>query len=243
MMKHIPVILCTALCSILCLQGCGDFSCGDILKPRFANMGKGADIRALKEKINTYETGVKSGSVSPRKLAIAYQQLGERYIAKKMWDPAIDAMKKAIGLGRTNVIVHHALGTAYAYKARETENADFGNLAEHHYKKALEVSPAFVDAAYGLALLQFYVQDKKEEGIRTLEELSAQRPSFYRGRFALGRFYYETGDTRKSLSVYETLYSNLEEAHSSPDVREYRRLCKENIDRLMQEMSAPGPRR
>ena len=121
------------------------------------------------------------------------------------------------------------------------KNASFGEQAEHHYKKALEVSPAFVDAAYGLALLQFYVQQKREEGIRTLEELSAQRPAFYRGRFALARFYYEAGDTRKSLAVFENLYSSLEEAHSSPNVREYKRLCKENIDRLMQEMSAPGP--
>lgn len=237
-MNYIPVILCTVLCSTLCLQGCGDFSCADILKPRFSKMGKGADILTLKEKIRTYEEGVKSGSESPRKLAIAYQQLGERYLTKKMWDSAIDAMKKAIGHGRSNVIVHHALGTAYAYKARETEDAAFSEQAEYHYKKALAVSPAFVDSAYGLALLQFYVQQKREEGIRTLEELSAQRPAYYRGRFALARFYYETGNPRQSLAVYESLYASLEEAHSSPDVREYKRLCKENIDRLMEEMSA-----
>ena len=78
MMKHIPVVLLAALLGALCLQGCGDFSCGDILKPRFSKMGKGADILTLKEKIRTYEEGVKSGSESPRKLAIAYQQLGER---------------------------------------------------------------------------------------------------------------------------------------------------------------------
>lgn len=242
-MKHIPVALLVLLCISPLLPGCGDFTCSDILKSRFAGMGKGADIPALKEKIRTLEAGVKNGSVPPRKLAIAYQQLGERYLAKKMWDLSIEAMKKAIGHGRSNIIVHHALGTSYAYKAQETGNSSFGGQAEYHYKKALEISPSYVDAAYGLALLQFYVQQKQEEGIRTLEELSAQRPAFYRGRFALARFYYETGDSRKSLAVYENLYSTLEEAHNSPHVTEYKRLCKENIDHLMEEMSSRGTRK
>lgn len=71
-----------------------------------------------------------------------------------------------------------------------------------------------------------------------MEQIVARSRTYYRAHFALGKLYYEQGKPEKALSVYESLYSELEKKSGDSDlIKEYREQCAENIRQLMKELS------
>ena len=129
-------------------------------------------------------------------------------------------------------------GDSVANRGRDLKSDRDIEAAEYQYRRALEINGDFPDAIYGLSILLFYEKKEKEEGLNLMEKLVAGSPTYYRAHFALGRFYYETNQLKKALTVYENLYSELEKKSSdSSTIREYREKCKENIQLLMQELS------
>lgn len=171
------------------------------------------------------------------KIGVLYQNLGGKYNEKGAWDPAIDALQKALGYGRSTPLVHYQLAIAYANRGTQLENKDDIDKGQMHYEKALQIDPNFIEAKYGLAILLFYQKDNsRKKAVQLMEEIAKQKPTFYRARFALGRFYYENKDLNKSLSVYQDLYTDLEKM-DSPLAKEYKQACKENIQRITTELT------
>ncbi len=64
-----------------------------------------------------------------------------------------------------------------------------------------------------------------------------RKRAYHKAGFALARFHYELGNPRKSLSIYEDLYDDLNKPAGSPQITEYKNSCKENIERLMREIA------
>lgn len=170
------------------------------------------------------------------KIGVLYQNLGGKYNEKGAWDPAIDALEKALSYGRNTSLVHYQLGIAYANRGTQLESKDDIDKALAHYEKALQMDPNFIEAKYGLAILLFYQKDNRVKAIQLMEEITKQKPTFYRARFALGRFYYENKDLNRSLSIYQDLYTDLEKL-DSPLANEYKQACKENIQRITAELT------
>ena len=236
-MNKKSIILITVL---FVFSGCKDSSIEDIFAYKSVKNVKKDEIVRLKQEAGKYEKKVAERMANTEQLGAIYQELGEKYNDRRSWDPAIDALKKAIGYGRDSARVHYQLALAYANRGVELDSSSDLDKAEHHYKKALSMQSLYPEARYSYSIFLYYQRDKKEKAIRMLEELVIAEPSYYEARFALGRFYYEDRNPQKALSIYEQLYADLEKQPESARVKEYRKNCRQNIERIMREISERG---
>ncbi len=230
--RHLIILACAFIVT------CGDMACKEKLSCRRQYRGPG--ISELLVTIADQERRVKSGDESPDKLALSYQKLGEKYLENGMFDASIETFSKALALGRENPLVHYSLGVAYANRAKDGKAIADIEKSEFHYRKALAINPSYKSAAYGLAILLFYVKDEKDEGIKMLESLVEGRKSMYHERMALGRLYYDAGRYSTALSHYQTLCADLDAARDNPLISEYRKACRDNAHKLMESISSHG---
>ncbi|MCU0847678.1 MAG: hypothetical protein MUD12_07305 [Spirochaetes bacterium] len=228
--RIIPVIL-------VLIVSCSEETCSYWSRLRSANkQSPVAQIEKLRERIKEQEAK-DAMSRNTRLLADLYNQLGTKYLESKTWDPAIDALMKAIKYGKSSSEVHYSLGLAYANRGKDAGGSDDIETAESQYSQALEISPDNKRAAYALGILLFYKKNEKDRALRIMESVSANNKKFYESRFALARFYYEMDMPDKSLRTYEELYADLQKLPDSDISREYKNAAKENISALMQELS------
>ncbi len=171
------------------------------------------------------------------KVGKSYEKLGKKYLQNKNWTPGIEALNKAVEYGSSGSRVHYLLGAAYANRGKELDNKDDIQRAETHYRRAIELNNRLNSARYGLGILIFYLKKDHGEGIKIMKSIIGRDREYYSARFALGRFYYETGKLDQSLEVYEDLYSDLRKKSDSPLMIEYRKKVKENISRVMMDRS------
>ena len=231
-------LMITVISISLCISGCGDDSwISDLFTLKSVKTVRDENIEQLKKKASKYEKQLNEKLRSADSLSIVHQKLGEKYLDGKAWTSAIESFKKSIGYGRDTSFVHYSLAIAYANRGKGLASKADTEKAEHHYKRALEISPNNYDASYGLGILLFYSKQEREEGVRIMESLAQRKKVFYRARFALGRFYYELKKINKSLSIYENIHSDLERQTDSSEVKKYKKECRKNIERLMLELS------
>ncbi len=171
------------------------------------------------------------------KVGKSYEKLGRKYLQNRNWTPGIEALNKAVEYGSSGARVHYLLGAAYANRGKELSSMDDIKKAEIHYRRAIELNDKMNSARYGLGILAFYLRKDTGKGIEIMKTIVSRDREYYSARFALGRFYYETGKTSRSLSVYEDLYSDLQKKKDSPVIKAYRKKAKENISRVMMELS------
>ena len=212
----------------------------NLFTPTVVKKVKGTKIEKLKKEAVLAEKEFMeniASSTKAERAGYSYEKLGESYLKNKDWTPAVESLEKAIEYGRSGARVHYSLGVAYANRARDLDDKEDIKKAESHYKRAVEKNPAMIDASYGLAILTYYLKKDREAAIGMAKSIVAADPTYYNGRFALARMYYENGDPAASLSVYEDLYDALSKEEDSPTIREYRENCRDNITRLMAELS------
>lgn len=230
-------ILAIMLLLPLTLAGCKGEFWEDIFQFRFTKAEREGSIEKLKKKAEEYEKDAREKGTTPGNLAGLYRRMGDRYLEMRSWNLAIDAFQKSIGYGGDSPLVQYALGVAYANRATEAVRDEDAKKAEAHYRRALEMQPDFEDAGYGLAMVLFYLKDEKKDGLDTMKKITAMNRKNYRARFAVGRFYYEMNEPSRALASYEELYSDLQKLPDSALVKEYRKNCRDNIDRLMLELA------
>ncbi len=233
-----PVKRLTFLILILVpLSNCSDFTCGDVFTPKSVRVVRDDDIDRLKRKAEDYEKGVKNRIQSAEKAGNVYQMLGEKYLERKLWDLSIESFEKAIGYGRNTPGIHNSIAVAYANRAKALNNLSDVSKAEHHYRRAMEIQPDYLEARYGLGVFLFYIKGDREGGLKEMETVVRKNRNYYRARFALARFHYEMNHPERALAIYEDLHTDLQGLPESSDVRELQKSCKENIERLMTELS------
>jgi len=233
MRKFIVIFLFAAALGLLFYK----YGFRELLTPGAVKKVRGPRLEELRKNAEKAEKDFKKHLESADRVGTAYERLGRTYLKNRNWTPAIQSFQKAVEYGQSGARVHYSLGVAYANRAQDLSDKKDVKEAEKHYRRAMEKNPDFHDAEYGLAILKFYTEDERREGIRILSGLVSRQPDYFRGRFALARFYYEDSRPDMALSVYESLYSDLEASPDSPKIREYRKQCKENISRLMMELS------
>ena len=208
----------------------------ELLIPGAVKKVRAPDIEEMQKEADESAKRYRSQLESAEKVRTNYEKLGRKYADRGSWTPAIECFTIAIGYGSVSADIHHILGASYANRAKETGSKDDINMAESHYSKAISRNPEFLSAQYGLGLLVFYLKNDRHRGIEIMKELSARKPDFFEGRFALGRFYYENGEAARALPVYEALYSALQGKKDSKATQEMRDDCKANITRIMSEL-------
>lgn len=223
--------------SLFFSTGCKEDSWRNIFTFRPVESVKEDSIEELEQEAAQYEKEIDEKIGAAGRLGLIYQKIGEKYLDRKAWDAAIKYFEKAVNNGNSSPSVYYSLGVAYGNKAKDFGRPDDIRRAEEYYRKALKIEPDYHDARYGLAVFLFYVRDEKEEAIRITEGLVIRDKNYYPARFALGRFYYETGRPQRALNVFERLYSDLDSLAGSPQIDEYKRNCRDNIERLVKEIA------
>jgi len=232
-MKKLIVIL------LLSLLSCGGGSYLDLLQcnalRREKNKSLDDRISGIRQRIKELENDENKRKQFPLLMGDLYSNMGNRLLEAGQWDAAIDAFNNALKNGRGGHSVYYSLGLAYGNKASMSKNMEDINKAQWNYEKALELEPGYNTAKYSLAILLFFQKDEKAKAIAMMEEVVAANRSYFKARFALGRFYYDTDKIDKSRRVYEELSADLEKAPDSEIILDYRRQCGENLQNLMNQ--------
>lgn len=231
--KVLKTILVCAVLGVAAYFGSKYFNCNFT---RNYKVDTDKHIRDIKEKISEIEKDDVKDTKSIMRLGEQYSNLGGIYLQKSLWDQAIESYDKSLHYGRKTHGVLYSLGIAYGNRGRERDSEEDINKAEFYLKKAIELKDNFYEAQNALAILMFYHKDEKDAAISLSEEVVSRNPKYYIGRFTLGRFYYENGAPEKALPVYEDLNSDLEKLPPSAIINEYKKQCRENIQRIMSEM-------
>jgi len=220
------------------LISCGDTSFREKTSFKSLRGLQTADTAELEKRAKEYEGDSSGVPKYVNELSNIYYKLGFAYQNDKNWDRAIDAFQKALKYGKDPASCHYNLAVVYGNRGKDTGDGKDTALSEKHYRLALEKNPAFSDARYGLGILLFYEKNNKEEGLALMRQLVEKNRDYIRGYFALGKFYYEMDRPERALAVYEALYAQLERRSDRvEEVRLYKQQCRENIDRLMRELS------
>lgn len=232
---HSLKIICV-LAPLILLLSCSDgCRCSSSLRNYQVNADK--KIADLTDTIKTLEAEKVKDIKTTDRLAGAYNQLGIIYLDKRLWDQAIVSFQRCIKLGYNSAAINYSLGLAYANRGNDTGTKDDIDKGEKYYQRAIELQNNYSDAKYALSLLYFFKMDKKDDAIMLLTEVVSSDRTYYKARFALARFLYETEKPDKALNVYEELYSDLEKLPDNQITLEYRDSCKANITRIMSELS------
>ncbi len=228
----LPLIL-----AVLFMGGCKNGLLEEVFTFKSVKTVEKDEISRLKKEAGKYEKKVSEKMEHADQLGAIYQQLGEKYNDRRSWDPAIDSLKKAVGYGRDSARVHYQLALAYANRGIELDSNKDLDKAEYHYRKTLSRQPEYTEARYSYSIFLYYSRGEKEKAMKIIKKLVVTNPSYYRARFALGRFHYENKQPQRALSVYEQLYADLQKLPDSARVKEYRENCRQNIQRIMREIS------
>jgi len=168
--------------------------------------------------------------------------MGTYYIERRLWDQTIDAFNNSMKYGNTNENAYYSLGLAYANRGIEKNSQDDLAKAEFNYRKAVDINSNLLDAKYALSILLFYHRGNgKEEAQTLINEILGKNIAYYPARFANGRFNYELGNKEKALTIYQELASDLEKLPKSGLSDDYKMECRNNITRIMSELSMKAP--
>ncbi len=210
------------------------FNCG-LIREYTINSDK--NIEELKEKIADLEKEKINDTRTMNSLANNYTRLGTIYVEKRLWDPAIESYLKGMKYGKDTPGVYYSIGLAYGNRGSERDSSEDIDKAEHYYNKAIALQENYSDAQSALAILLFYHKDEKNRALSIIEEVVGRNRNNYMARFTQARFYYEMDKLPRSLSIYEDLNADLEKLPPSEVIDEYKKNCRDNIQRIMMEVS------
>ncbi len=192
----------------------------------------------VKDKITKLEKEEYKDATTVSRLAQQYGLIGTFYLERRLWDLTIDSFTNSMKYGNTSADAFYSLGLAFANRGVEKNSADDINKAEFNYRKAIEINSSQLDAKYALSILLFYHRPEgKEEAQNLINEIILKNRAYYPARFANGRFNYELGNKEKALTIYQELAADLERLPPSGISNDYKAECKNNITRIMSELS------
>jgi tetratricopeptide (TPR) repeat protein len=210
------------------------FNCGLV---RDYTVSSDKKIEDIKEKIAALEKDDIKDLKTVERLADQYTMLGTIYLEKRLWDMAIENYAKGIKYGKNTPGVFYSIGLAYANRGSERNSREDIDRAYSYYTQAVDIQDNFYDAQNALAILLFYHKDDKERGLTIIKNVVMRNKKHYIARFTLGRMYYDMNNPEKALQVYEDLNTDLEKLPPSEIINEYKVNCKQNIHRIMSELS------
>jgi len=126
----------------------------------------------------------------------ARNSLGNAYLEKRQWDKAIEQYKIAVSnlLYATPQFPYSNLGYAYYHKQEY-------RLSEVYFKEALEITPEFDRALYGLAKT-YIATGRVPEAIKQLEFAVLKHPENASLHFELAEAYKINRDFQKAYGSY-----------------------------------------
>jgi cytochrome c-type biogenesis protein CcmH/NrfG len=150
-----------------------------------------------------------------------------------MFQQAYGALEEARKIYPENPILFYYSGICAARlgqaQVEEQERRRWLELAERHYRRALDLDPLHSESLYALAVLYVYElgrpQDAEELLVRLLEREKRNADAL----FLLGNVYYATGRLEEALGAYRRL-------EGLGLAQDRRRKAEENIRTIEEEL-------
>lgn len=129
----------------------------------------------------------------------AFNNLGEVYLDRKMYDKAEELLKRSISLKEIVPLTHLNLGLAYAHQ-------DKFEKAKKQFQTALALKPGYAKAHFNLASI-YQMEGQLSEAKKHLLKAVTNNPSWTKARFKLGEIADKLDDNQLAARQYEKLLS------------------------------------
>lgn len=234
--RFVPVGLLLCVCT---LAGCGHYRENrTVAKSGRVITGEKKDPGELEQVSRELRKVIETKIRAARYLESALRLLGEKYMETGSYRLAEEALLEAEFLKPYDAFIKKELGECYYFLAISAielqERETMLRKSDEYYTAALDIRPDFLEAIFGYGVLLAMGYGDFPGGIEQMKLLLSYEPENVEAHFALGRFYYETGDTGRALGEYLTLARIL--PRSSPKLKN----VEENILRINRETGVDG---
>lgn len=190
-------------------------------------------IAELEAGIRRYRQEVDRKVRASDQLGVYYRMLAVRYMQLGMFQQAYGALEEARRIYPEKPILFYYSGICAARlgqaQLEAQERRRWLELAERHYRRALELDPLHSETLYALAVLYVYELGRPQEAEELLVRLLEREKKNADALFLLGNVYYAAGRLEEALGVYRRL-----EGLGLPEDR--RRKAEENIRTIEEEL-------
>lgn len=218
--KALPVIVVIVL-----IAGLG-FAAFSFLRPsnlvhRIADVSPGGSppetIEGLRAAIGAYESKVEATVAAAAQAGIYWKILAVRYIDKKMYGEALEALKSAVEYFPEDATLHYLTGVSAAVMAkssldfaatgRSKERERLFALSESAYRRSIALEPKYARPLYGLGVLLVFELDRAAEAVAPLETYLSMQTKDVDAMFVLARAYYMTDRRDQAVKLYDRILS------------------------------------
>ena len=186
-------------------------------------------VNELRTDIKEYEDEVDSMVQDYGRIASFQKMLANELIQAEMYEPALDALERAMEIQNENAVLFYLAGVAAARSARahilDGEETDYLDKAERLFREALELRPDYHDALFGVAVLLAFDLDRPDDALPYAQKLSRLETGEPSVKFLLANILVRNGMNEEAAAVYDEL------ARSAPSA-EQRQQARENRDAL-----------
>ncbi|MBN2324904.1 MAG: tetratricopeptide repeat protein [Spirochaetes bacterium] len=238
--RRIARFLLAGLLAFVCAAaGCGYYKENrTIAKSKRVIAGEKKDIGELEQVSRELRKVIETKMRAVRYLESALRLLGAKYMEMGSYRLAEEALLEAELLKPYDAFIKKELGECYYFLAQSAvgpeEKETMLRRSLEYYQAALAIKPDLPEAVYGYGVLLAMGYGDFTGGIDQMKLLLSYNPENIDAHFALGRFYYEVGDTGRALGEYLTLTRLL--PRSSPKLAK----VEENILKINRETGVDG---
>ena len=190
-------------------------------------------IEGLRAAIGAYEAKVEEAVGAAAQAGIYWKILAVRYMDKKMYGEALEALESAIGYFPEDATLHYLTGVSAASVAKSAHDfAGVGRnrtrdrlyaLAEESHKRAITLEPKYARPLYALGVLLVFELDRAEEAIPYLEKYLSLQSKDSDGMFVLARAYYTVGRRDDAVELYDRILSVTKDEKKKAEAAENKR--------------------
>jgi len=238
------LLLCVlAVCPVL--ASCGQNKDMNSLLSLESRSAKGATPQSpedLKKGIAQFSADVDKIVELKERTGIYYKLLGSRYEAKKMYGEAYEAYLSAIDFYPANETLYYHAGLCAGYIAKSKEAKGPDGLAEKQkwfatcessYRRALDLSPRYASALYGLAVLYEFELNRPADALPLAQRVLEVETKNVDAMLLLGRIYYSLGRNQEAVDTYGKVIDTTK-------VKAKKDAAEANRQRIMDEMNGNG---
>ena len=154
--------------------------------------------------------------------------LSQAYIQQGLFGPAYDALEEALVLQPGNPVLHQLAGVSAANigkaQGRPSVRAEYYAIAEHHYRRSVDIDPGYIDALYGLSVLYVFELSRPIDAIPYLERILERSVAHEAALFVLARAHVELGNREAAVNAYDRIVARSPDAESRARADRNRRL-------------------
>jgi tetratricopeptide (TPR) repeat protein len=208
-------LLAALAVAALCLAGCNPVRKGYLERLRDLEKGpsgasSSASIEELRRGIARFQGEVDRQVKAAQNLGIYYKMLALKYMDAGIYGLALENLRKAIEIYPENsqLFYYSAVASARMAKAEVTDAAAAAQglaRAEAFYQRAIFLDPGYVNALYGLAVLNALELSRPGQAELLLDQVLAREKKNIDALALLARLRYAGGRLEEAAELYQRI--------------------------------------